>query len=211
MSYKYLGITLDRQLNYNLHVKGTIASVSAKLKQFQRMRRFLSVKAALMVYKSMLLPIIEYGDVLLSAASQANRKKLQTLQNKGLRCALNKGLDISSDDLHREAGLLKLKYRREQHLLNFIYDWSLVKGKLKSKSKGALSTCSQDKRLIKLKKPITEKFKKSLAYRGPSRWNKLPVSLHKAPSKPAFKILVEKRMLLKSERNIQLNNSTLIL
>ena len=211
MSYKYLGITLDRQLNYNLHVKGTIASVSAKLKQFQRMRRFLSVKAALMVYKSMLLPIIEYGDVLLSAASQANRKKLQTLQNKGLRCALNKGLDISSDDLHREAGLLKLKYRREQHLLNFIYDWSLVKGKLKSKSKGALSTRSQDKRLIKLKKPITEKFKKSLAYRGPSRWNKLPVSLHKAPSKPAYKILVEKRMLLKSERNIQLNNSTLIL
>ena len=106
-SYKYLGLTLDRQLNYNLHIKKIIASVSAKLKQFQRMRSFLSVKAAIMVYKSMLLPIIEYCDVFLIAASKANRKKLQTLQKKGLRCALNKGLDVSSIELHSEAGLLK--------------------------------------------------------------------------------------------------------
>ena len=206
-SYKYLGITLDRQLNYNLHIKGVIASVSAKLKQFQRMRSFLSVKAAVMVYKGMLLPIIEYGDVFLSAASKANRKKLQTLQNKGLRCALNKGLDVSSDDLHNEAGLLKLKYRREQRILNFIYDWSLDKDKLKTKPSGSVSTHSQDKRLLKLKKPITEKYKRSLAYRGPNKWNKLPVILHLAPSKPAFKTLIEKRMMLKSETSIHLNNS----
>ena len=209
VSYKYLGMTLDKQLNYNLHVKSTIASVSAKLKQFQRMRGFLSVKAAIMVYKNMLLPMIEYGDIFLSAASQANRKKLQTLQNKGLRCALNKGLDISSDELHRQAGLLKLKYRREQHLLNFVYDWSLDKNKLKCKPKGSVSTRSQDKRLIKVKKPVTEKFKRSLAYRGPFKWNKLPVNYHKAPSKTAFKMLIEKKMSLRSEANIQLNNSTL--
>ena len=126
---------MDRQLNYNLHVKSTIASVSAKLKQFQRMRSFLSMKAAIMVYKCMLLPIIEYGDVFLTAATKSNRKKLQTLRNKGLRCALNKGLDTGSVDLHREAGLLKLNYRREQHLLNFVYDWSLDCNKLKKKSR----------------------------------------------------------------------------
>ena len=68
-SYKYLGLSLDRQLNYNVHIKKLIASVSAKLKQFQRMRSFLTVKAAVLVYKSMLLPIIEYGDIFLSAAS----------------------------------------------------------------------------------------------------------------------------------------------
>ena len=33
-SYNYLGMTLDCQLNYNLHVKKLISSVSAKLKQF---------------------------------------------------------------------------------------------------------------------------------------------------------------------------------
>ena len=82
-SYNYLGMTLDCQLNYNLHVKKLISSVSAKLKQCQRMRSFLNTRAALVVYKSMLLPILESGDVFLYATSVANRKRLQTLQNKG--------------------------------------------------------------------------------------------------------------------------------
>ena len=68
------------------------SSVSGKLKQFQRMRSFLTVNAAILVYESMLLPILEYGDVFLSAATVINKKRLQTFQNKGLGCALGKGL-----------------------------------------------------------------------------------------------------------------------
>ena len=121
-SYRYLGVTLDQQLNYNLHVNRIISLVSRKLKQFQRMRNFLSVKAAILVYKGTILPLLEYGDLLLSATSLGNRKKLQVLQNKCLRCALNKGMETSSDELHEEARVLKLKFRREEHLLNFMYD-----------------------------------------------------------------------------------------
>ena len=175
------------------------------------MRPFLSVKAAIIVYKSMLVPIIEYGDVFLTAASKLNRKKLQTLQNKGLRCALNKRLDVSSNELHKEAGLLKLKFRREQHILNFMFEWSLDSRKLKSKPTNSRSTRSKEKRLLKLKKPVTEKFKRSLAYRGPFKWNNLPVNVHKASSKPECKRLIENRMTLKSvsksNMNVSLNNT----
>ena len=104
-SYKYLGLTLDNQLNYNLHITKVISLVTAKLKQFPRMRCFFNVKAATMVYKGMILPIRE---IFLSTASVENRKRLQTLQNKSLRCALNKGFDTSSVELHTEAKLLKL-------------------------------------------------------------------------------------------------------
>ena len=139
-SYKYLGMTLDSQLNYNLHVNNVVSSVSSKLKQFQRMRSFLSVRAALMVYKGTILPLLEYGDLLLSATSLVNRKRLQTLQNKCLRCALNKGIETSSVDLHEEAKLLKLKYRRAQHMLNFMYDFLLDSSNLKVKSKSSIVT-----------------------------------------------------------------------
>ena len=64
-----------------------------------------------------------------------NKKRLQVLQNKGLRCALNKGIETSTDELHKEANLLKLKYRREQHLLNFMYDQAQVSSLLKFKDK----------------------------------------------------------------------------
>ena len=148
LSYKYLGVTLDSQLTYKLQIKRIISSVSGKLKQFQRMRSFFSKKAAILVYKSMLLPILEYGDVFLSAASVENRRKLQILQNKGLRCALNKGIETSRDQLHEEAGLLKLNLRREQHLLNFLYDWSLDPNKISKRSAGSVQTHSYLKKLL---------------------------------------------------------------
>ena len=66
----------------------------------------------------MMLPILEYGDIFMSATSVENRRKLQILQNRGLRCALNKGIDTGSDELHTEANLIKLCFRREHHLLN---------------------------------------------------------------------------------------------
>ena len=73
------------------------------------MRSFLNTKEATHVYKNMILPVIEYGDVFLVGATAANRKKLQILQNRGLRCALGRDIDATTDDLHVEVNLLKLK------------------------------------------------------------------------------------------------------
>ena len=179
-SYKYLGITLDPQLSYNIHVNKVIHLVSSKLKQFQRMRSFLNTKAAMMVYKGMILPILEYGDVFFSATSTENRRRLQVLQNKGLRCALNKDLEVSSEDLHREAHLLKLRFRREQHTLNFTYDTAQIAANCKAISELSVKTRSSNKLTLKTKCPRTEKFKRSLAYIGPFRWNALPESIYKS-------------------------------
>ena len=146
-SYKYLGVTMDSQLSYNLHVNKIVATISGKLKTFQRMRNFLSVRAALLVYKSMMLPILEYGDILLSATSVKNRKRLQVLQNKGLRCALNKGIEANTCELHSEAKLLKLKHRRDQHVLNFMYGKSRSGESLKNKVENGVVTGRRRKKL----------------------------------------------------------------
>ena len=202
-NYKYLGIILDQQLNYNLHVNKIISSVAGKLKQFQRMRSFLSVKAAILVYKGTILPLLEYGDLFLNATTLCNRKRMPVLQNKCLRCALNKGMESSSDDLHAEAKLLKLKYRREEHLLNFMYDWAQDARKLKSKRGRGVTTRSCSKPLLKIKKPSTEKFKKSLSYYGPKKWNGLNENLQKATSKGNFKSLSRDWVLKKAARAIK--------
>ena len=186
-SYKYLGVTLDKQLNYNLHVKKIIGTVTDKLKQFRRMRSFLNTKAALMVYKGMLLPILEYGDIFLSATTAENRKRLQILQNKGLRCALRRSSEYNSSDLHKEANLMKLKFRREQHLLNFMFDQALNSINHKQRPATAVTTRSQSKKLLKIKRPYSERFKKSLAYNGPKSWNALPERFHHTQIKGAFK------------------------
>ena len=195
-SYKYLGMELDCDLSYKKHVNKIVSSVSPKLKQFQRM---LNKKAAIMVYKSTILPILEYGDVFLSAAPLVSRKRLQTLQNKGLRCALNKGIETSSAELHKEAGLGKLRFRREQHLLNYMYDCSLDPNCQKRKLSQGVVTRSQSKRILKVKRPYTEKFKKSFTYRGPKKWNTLPIPFHQATTKATFRALVTARIKQKAD------------
>ena len=138
-----------------------------------------------MVYKGMILPIIENGDVFFSATSAENRRKLQVLQNKGLHCALNKGIEHSSTELYTEARLHKLIHRREQHTLNFMFDsaQSVVNHKSKSTS---LKTRSANKKLLKVKRPPTENFKRSLAYLGPEKCNALPERFHHTQTKLAY-------------------------
>ena len=136
------------------------------------------------------LPILEYGDVFLSTSTAINRRRLQILQNKGLRCALNKGIESSNNDIHYEARLHKLKYRREQHVLNYMYDLSLDDKLLRPRPKEGVQVRSHNKRLMKLKRPKTERFKRSLAYVGPTKWNALPQQFHHTQHKEAYKTLV---------------------
>ena len=75
-SYCYLGITLDEQINYELHTQSTLKKVMNKLSQLWTMKYFLSKQAALMVCKNMILPIPEYGDVLFSSLSINIRKRM---------------------------------------------------------------------------------------------------------------------------------------
>ena len=166
------------------------------------MRSFLKSKAAVLVYKSMILPILEQGDIFLVGTSAANRKKLQILQNKGLRCALNRGIETSNAELHSEAKLLKLNYRREQHMLSYMYDQSLNPALLKKRKRDGVRTRSHCKRLLRIKRPINEKFRKSVTYRGPKTWNALADSFHQAQSKAVFKSLVRSKVTLQAKAEV---------
>ena len=162
------------------------------------MRSFLTVKSATLVYKNMILPILEYGDIFLVGANAKCRKQLQILQNKGLRCALNRTLEADTDELHKDAKLLKLKYRRELHLLNFMFDMSNLESNVMLRRKVGVQTRSQNGKLLKVKKPRTEKFKKSLTYCGPKKWNNLPADIQKLVSRPEFKCKVSQIVDLKA-------------
>ena len=183
-SYSYLGILLDEQLNYELHALSTINKVKAKVSQLRLMRRFLNQQAALLVYKNMILPILEYGNVFFSALSILTRKKMQTVQNKALRIALN--CRDSKKELHATAKLQELKCRRRSHLLQFIFKRKNDKRLLVRRAAGRV-TRSSKKILFTLKKPKTEKFKACLSYYGFRLWNQLPASVQKIENAQCFK------------------------
>ena len=135
-----------------------------------------------------------------SSQQPQNRKRLQVLQYKGLRCALDKGIEANTCELHSEAKLLKLKHSGDQHVLNFMYGKSRSGESLKNKVENGVLTRSQKKTIMRIRQPKTEKYKKSLAYRGPKEWNDLPVELHLAQDRTVFNKLVADRLKLKAQK-----------
>ena len=191
-SYNYLGILLDPGLTFERHVNQIVSKVSNKVSQLRRMRKFLNVDAAVLVYKNMILPILEYGDVFLTAASKDNRDKLQILQNKALRVALQVDKYYDTDLLHTEAKLSKLKQRRKFHLLLQIYDQRNLKFGKGEEYPHGIRTRSKKKNNFYLRKPNTEKYKKCASYVGRKNWNALPGKLQKLNLKPQFKAQLSK-------------------
>ena len=61
-NYKYLGSCLDNKHNCNVQYSKTLQVLGLKLRNFGRVCRFLSTCAALTVYKSMILPLLDYND-----------------------------------------------------------------------------------------------------------------------------------------------------
>ena len=60
--YRYLGTLIDNRLNGDKQFAKTSQLLGLKLRTFGRIRRFLNTNAALTVYKSTILPLIDYND-----------------------------------------------------------------------------------------------------------------------------------------------------
>ena len=194
-------MTLDENLTFDAHVKSVISKVSAKVFQLKKLRQYLTPKSALLIYKNMILPIIEYGDIYLYSASQENRKKLQTLQNKALRCALQKDKYYDTKALHNEAKLQKLKLRRKTHLLLHMYQISQLPNFKGWKSKPKINTRSSTKKRMKLSKPNLTKFQNSITYVGPKLWNALPRATQFMKTYAQFKDSVNAHLTPKGQVN----------
>ena len=76
-TYTYLGITLDPSLSFSAHVAHVSATANHKTYLLNKIRKFLTSKAALNLYKAMILPYLDYGDVLYVAATSKSLAKLQ--------------------------------------------------------------------------------------------------------------------------------------
>ena len=60
--YKYLGLHIDSSLNFQPHHKKLISQAQLKLSQFRKIRSFVNKKAAILIYKCTILPVLEYAD-----------------------------------------------------------------------------------------------------------------------------------------------------
>ena len=86
--YKYLGIYLDSTLNFNKHIDYVNKIVTHKTFLLSKIRGFIDQSTALHIFKSMIVPIFDYGSIVYAGGSMNKLDKLKHTQNRGLKVCL---------------------------------------------------------------------------------------------------------------------------
>lgn len=100
---KYLGLHLDRRLNWSKHLQMKRNELNLRLRKMNWLigkRSPLTLQNKLLVYKSILKPVWTYGIELWGIASKSNRLKIQRFQNRCLRMIVNAGWYHRNDEIH---------------------------------------------------------------------------------------------------------------
>ena len=198
-SFKYLGVYLDNQLRFNTHADYIKRKIFAKMKALAKTRQFVSESMSLQLFQSLILPHLDYGDVIYDAMSNQDAAKLQVVQNKCLRICLNAEPRSSVESLHNRAKVPMLSSRRKMHTCKFVYDG--LHNKLSDKVNDMFSfvnerhnvnTRASTEAMATMPQVNLQMCKNNVKYRGPKYFNELPVDTRLAPSSTSFKSRMKK-------------------
>ena len=191
-SYKYLGITLDSGLNFNMQIQQTMKKVSHKLYILSKIRQFLTVKSAILIYKTMILPYFDYGDIVYMFSSINELNKLERLQERCINiCTRTYGRD-NINNIRATHRLPTLEKRRQCHVNNFMYK---RKTNIEIINENDIQTRSKASKKFIVNKPNLEAYKRSIIYSGATAWNSLKTETKNIEIYDAFKYHQKKEML----------------
>merc|ERR1711991_473912 len=110
---KYLGLIMDRRLNWSTHIKGMVDKAKKRCFQLKAMCSKFNYHQSIVInmYKSLIRPILEYGSEIWGDTCKTNKKKLEVIEQRALSIALGVSKLAKRSEINIEAGILPLKLR----------------------------------------------------------------------------------------------------
>ena len=108
-SYKYLGIYIDKNLNWKDHIKYTCQKVSKVCGALARIRHCVNIDILKNVYHALVYSYLRYGIIVWGNAAQSSLQPLEILVNKAIRIMAfipNGNFDLSQ--VYKDLKLLEL-------------------------------------------------------------------------------------------------------
>ena len=102
-STKYLGLYIDENLSWNIHINFLIKRMSRKLQLFRRLNKFRPKATIIKIYSAYIQPLLEYACSVWGTCTKESLMKLQKIQNMAARIIFDNydfinisGLDLLS-------------------------------------------------------------------------------------------------------------------
>ena len=190
--FKYLGLWLDSQLSFKFHINSVSKKKCFHLKSLYRSIECFSLQVRKRIITQLILPIIDYGDVIYQGTSEANLHPLSDLYNCLCRFILRCPYLTHHCHMYQSLNWLAPKSRRHIHWLLFIFKCNyfnfppyLKQYLIPFSSQYNLRHTGQ---LFFFTPRINkESGRRAFKYKAPADWNNLPGSIRSISSFHLFK------------------------
>ena len=192
--FKYLGVVLDPLLDFSQHVKYLESKTLSKIGFLGRIRNFVDHVRSLMLYKTLILPLFDYCDIVYHCLNHRDKHILQKLQNCALRNTVRCHKLTPTVQLHENCSIELLSTRRDIHVSNEMYK---VNTGMSPHNIQYMFELSRDKHCKVTRNAMNDNYyvprcrletgKRNFRYRGAKNWNALPRGLRQSSSLSVFK------------------------
>ena len=191
---------ISERLNWDENVQQLSTKLSKNIGVLLRLKLRLTIKLLYLVYNSLILPYLNYCNLIWFCASPKAINKIVTLQKKAIRIINNAGYREHSIPLFKKLGLLKVEALNRQQIL-IIMDRFSCNSSLIISLITFMKYLQYNLILLEIQKviafllltPISNK--KCIRHSGPRMWNQLPCEIKQAASLPNFNSKFKKILL----------------
>jgi hypothetical protein len=120
-SHPYLGIELSFDLKWSKHIDKIEAKANRLLGMLARVLKSADTKTRMVAYNTLVRPVLEYGCQVWDPYLKKDIKKLEKIQNRGLRFIYRLKGQVSFSKIRGETGIPSLAERRKQHRIKLFY------------------------------------------------------------------------------------------
>ena len=195
-STKFLGVTLDSNLNWNDHVQKINTSISKSVGILWKLKPLLTKKILLMLYNSLVLPHINYCNVVWGNCNKSKIDSLFLLQKKAIRICTHSAYLAHTSSLFKQSKTLKVPdlhtyqsaifmFKHINKLLPFFHDTFTPNSEIHTYP-------TRHRNDLHLNNPKLLLAHRSIRHHGPDIWNSLPEEIKSRTSLFSFKATLKK-------------------
>ena len=191
--HTHLGLVFQNNISWNSHVFSMYEKASKRLNLLKSLRFKINRSTLACLYKSLIRPIMEYGDLIWDNCTVSNSDLLESVQYESAKVVTGAIAGTSSKSLREELAWEELSIRRKIHKLSHFY--KIVNKSTAPYLVDLLPILVNERSYISLRtgqniseyRCRTEKFKKSYFPSTISLWNSIDLDVRNSISHAIFK------------------------
>ena len=189
---KCLGIWIDDGLTWREHIQALRRKCFCGLAKLRRLRDVLPMTTKKKIYNALVLPHLDCCSVVWQECAKDLQRKLEQIQNYGMRLILSKPPRTPSADLRKILKWVPLTERRKQSRLALVHRCinkhgpAYMRNVFRTNEEAGCRTTRGLKKLH-LFQVKTELGKKSFWFKGSQEWNSLPEDVRNVQETDNFK------------------------